>query len=207
MKFGAIIKRCGWVRETGQNNRVMEGEEEAPPQQQYNPYQMNPGMMGGYGYGMGPHMMQQQQQQIMQQQQAQAAQQQYPPYGMHPNMMGYGGGYGYPMGQHMMGSYGMHPGMMGGYGYPPMMGPGWGHNPMHRMGGWNPPCTQGPKYGSAEDHTKFMDDTREDRRKLHNLMFDYGEAQRSPEPDREKLQAMQKEIFELREKIFSQKFK
>jgi len=170
----------------GYGQHVMEGEEEAPPQQQHNPYQMNP--------GMGPHMMQQQQQQ-------------YPPYGMHPNMIGYGGGYGYPMGQHMMGGYGMHPGMMGGYGYPPMMGPGWGHNPMHHMGGWNPPCTQGPKYGSAEDHTKFMDDTREDRRKLHNLMFDYGEAQRSPEPDREKLQAMQKEIFELREKIFSQKFK
>jgi len=162
--------------------------------------------------GPGPNMMQQQQQQIMQQRQQQAAaQQQYPPYGMHPNMMGYGGGYGYPMGQHMMGGYGMHNrAMMGGYGYgmmPFMMGPGWGHNPMHHMGGWVPPCTQGPQNKSAEEYTKFMDNTRDDRRKLHNLMFDYGEAMRSPEPDNEKLQAMQKEIFDLREKIFSQKFK
>ena len=52
-----------------------------------------------------------------------------------------------------------------------------------------------------------MDETRDERRKLHNLMFDYGEVMRSPEPDREKLQDMQKEIQELRNKIFSYKTK
>ena len=152
--------------------------------------------------GYGQHVMEGEEEAPpqQQQQQAQAAQQQYPPYGMHPNMMGYGGGYGYGMGQHMMGGYGY--GMM-----PPMMGPGWGHNPMHHMGGWVPPCTQGPRNKSAEEYTKFMDNTRDDRRKLHNLMFDYGEVMRNPEPDQEKLQAMQKEIFDLREKIFRQKFK
>jgi hypothetical protein len=40
-----------------------------------------------------------------------------------------------------------------------------------------------------------------------NMMFDYGEAMRSPEPDRQKLQDMQKEMYELRNKIFSYKMK
>jgi hypothetical protein len=147
-------------------------------------------------------------QHMMQQQQA-AQQQQYNPYGMHPSMMG---GYGYGMGPQMMGGYGygMHHGMMGGYGYgmPHMMG-GWaGHHPMHHMGGWGmPPCTQGPQYMTSEQYTRFMDETRDERRRLHDLMFDYGEAMRNPEPDREKLQAMQKEIEDLRNKIFSHKIK
>jgi hypothetical protein len=175
----------------GYGQHMMEGEDEAPPQQQqYKHHQKNPGMMGGYGHGMGPQMMGGY------------------GYGMHPNMMG-----GYGMGPQMMGGYGYgmhHPGMMGGYGYgmgPQMMG-GYGHNPMHHMGGWGmPPCTQGPQYMSSEEHTKFMDDTRDERRKLHNMMFDYGEAMRSPEPDRQKLQDMQKEMYELRNKIFSYKMK
>lgn len=32
-------------------------QQQAPPQQQHNPYMMYPGMMGGYGYGMGPYVM------------------------------------------------------------------------------------------------------------------------------------------------------
>jgi hypothetical protein len=170
---------------TGQH--MMQQQQQLPSQQQHNPYQMNPGMMGGYG--MGPQMMGNY------------------GYGMGPQMMG---GYGYGMHPNMMGGYGMHPNMMDGYGYgmgPQMMG-GWGHNPMHHMGGWGtPPCTQGPQYKSSEEYTKFMDETRDERRKLHNLMFDYGEVMRSPEPDREKLQDMQKEIQELRNKIFSYKTK
>ena len=62
------------------------------------PQHMNPGMMGGYGYG--PGMM-------------------GGGYGMGPGMMG-GGVYGYGMHHGMMGGYGMGPGMMGGCG----MGPG-----------------------------------------------------------------------------------
>jgi hypothetical protein len=181
---------------TGQH-MMQQQQQQVPPQQQHNPYQMNPGMMGGYGmgpqmmgnygYGMGPQMMGGY------------------GYGMHPNMMGGSG-----MHPNMMGGYGMHPNMMGGYGYgmgPQMMG-GWGHNPMHHMGGWGTPqCTQGPQYKSSEEYTKFMDETRDERRKLHNLMFDYGEVMRSPEPDREKLQDMEKEINELRTEIFNYKAK
>lgn len=153
----------------GYGQHMMQGEDEAHPQQQYKHHKMNPGMMGGYGYGMGPQMM---------------------------------GGYGYGM---------HHPGMMGGYGYgmsPQMMG-GWGHHGMHHPGGgWGmPPCTQGSQYKSSEDYNKFMDETRDERRKLHSLMFDYGEARRSPETDPEKLQDIEKEIYELRNKIFSQKTK
>jgi hypothetical protein len=160
----------------------MQQQQQGTQQQQYyNPYQMNPAMMGGYGYGMYPGMMGGY------------------GYGMHPNMMG---GYG----------YGMHPNMMGGYGHgmhPNMMG-GWGHHGMHQMMGGSgmPPCTglQGP-YKSSEEYTKFLDDTREERRKLHSLMFDYGEAMRRPEPNREKLQEMEKEIFELRDRLFTYKTK
>jgi hypothetical protein len=177
----------------GYGQHMMQGEDEAPPQQQYKHHQMNPGMMGGYGYGMHPGMMGGY------------------GHGMGPNMMG---GYGYGMGPQMMGGYGYgmhHPGMMGGYGYgmgPQMMG-GWGHHGMHHPGGgWRtPPCTQGSQFKSSEEYTKFMDDTRDERSKLHTLMFEYGEAMRSREPDREKLQDMEKEIFELRSKIFSQKTK
>ena len=165
-----------------QQKAAMQQQQQGTQQQQYyNPYQMNPGMMGGYGYGMGPQMM---------------------------------GGSGYGMGPQMMGGYGygMHPNMMGGYGYgmhPNMMG-GWGHHGMHQMmSGWGmPPCTglQGPSK-TNEEYTKFLDDTREDRRKLHSLMFDYGEAMRSPEPDKEKLQEMEKEMFELRDKLSTYKTK
>jgi hypothetical protein len=150
----------------------------------------------------GQHMTQQQQmmqQQMQQQQQGTQQQQYYNPYQMNPAMMG---GYG----------YGMHPNMMGGYGHgmhPNMMG-GWGHHGMHQMMGGSgmPPCTglQGP-YKSSEEYTKFLDDTREERRKLHSLMFDYGEAMRRPEPNREKLQEMEMEIFELRDRLFTYKTK
>ena len=125
-------------------------QQQGSPQQQYNPYPMHHGMMGGYGYGMGPFMM--------------------GGYGMMPHMMG---GYGYGMMPHHM---------MGGHGF------GMGH---HMMGGFgmSPPCTtwQGPFFKSGEEYQQFMENTKEQRRKLHNMMFDYGEAMRSPEPDRQKL--------------------
>jgi hypothetical protein len=178
-----------------QQQAAMQQQQQGTQQQQYyNPYQMNPGMMGGYGYGMGPQMMG------------------GSGYGMGPQMMG---GYGYGMHPNMMGGYGygMHPNMMGGYGYygmHPNMMEGRGHHGMHQMmSGWGmPPCTglQGP-YKNNEEYAKFLDDTREDRRKLHSLMFDYGEAMRSPEPNKEKLQEMEKEMFELRDKLSTDKTK
>jgi len=42
---------------------------------------------------------------------------------------------------------------------------------------------------------------------MHDLMFEYGEAARSPEPDKEKLQKMENEMNELRTEIFNYKTK
>jgi len=138
---------------------------------------MGPGMMGGYGYGMGPGMM--------------GGYGGYG-YGMGPGMMGGYGGYGgYGMGPGMMGGYGgygMGPGMMGNYGY-----------------GRCPNCGayQGPQFKSNEDYYKFLDATKEQRRKLQGLMFEYNEEMRSPNPDREKLAKIGKEMDELRSEIYN----
>ena len=194
----------------GYGQHVMQGEDEASPQQQYKHHQMNPAMMGGYGHGMGPQMMGGYGYGMDPQMMGGYGDGTHHPgmmggygYGMHPGMMG-----GYPMGHHMMGGYGYgmhHPGMMGGYGY------GMGHHPMHQMGGCGMHAPyggyQGPQYKTGEEYGKFMDETRDVRRKLHDLMFDYSEARRSPEPDREKLQDMEKEINELRTEIFNYKIK
>jgi len=129
----------------------------------------------------------------------------YGGYGMGPGIMG---GYGYGMGPGMMGGYGgygMGPGMMGGYGYG--MGPGM----MGGYGGYGicPNCGayQGQQFKSNEDYSKFLDDTKEQRRKLQNLMFEYNEEMRSPNPNREKLANMEKVMDELRDEIFNYKLK
>jgi hypothetical protein len=162
-------------------------QQQAVPQQQYYPNQMYPGMMGGYGsYGMGPGMMGNY------------------GYGMGPGMKG---NYGYGMGPGMMGGYGgygMGPGMMGGYGYgmgPGMMG-NYGYGICPNCGAY-----QGQQFKSNEDYSKFLDDTKEQRKKLHGLMFEYNEEMRSPNPDKEKLAKMGKEIDELRSEIFNYKIK
>ena len=100
--------------------------------------------------------------------------------GMGPGMMG---GYG---------GYGMGPGMMGNYGY-----------------GICPQCggAQGPNFRSNEEYSAFLNQTKEQRKKLHNLMFEYNEEMQSPNPDREKLAKMEKEIDELRNEIFNYKTK
>ena len=127
------------------------------------------------------------------QQQQQSAPQQYYPNQMYPGMMGGYGGYG--MGPGMMGGYGGYgrgPGMMGNYGYGvcPQCG---------RMGG--------PNFNSNEEYTNFLNQTKEQRKKLNNLMFEYNEEINSPNPDREKLAKMEKEIDELRSEIFNYKTK
>jgi hypothetical protein len=175
----------------GPGPAMMEGTDQqqaAPPAQQQNsPYQMYPGMMGpGYGgYDMGSGMMGPG----------------YGGYGMGPGMMGPGYG-GYGMGPGMMGpgygGYGMGPGMMGpgygGYGMGPgMMGPGqWGG-----CGGWY----QGGPGEYGEKYNKALEETRELRRQLNVLQFDYYEALRNPNITTEKKKDMAKEIFELNEKI------
>ena len=166
----------------GGGPQMSQQQAEENQQQPNSPCQMYPGMMGGYG--MGPQMMGNY------------------GYGMGPMM----GGYGYGMGPRMMGNYGYGMGpMMGRYGYGRgcMMG-GYGMGPQ-MMGnyGMQPPCYagQGPYFNSQEEYTKYLNDTREIRRKLHDLMFDYHEASRVPQPDIEAIQEIQSEINKLREQL------
>jgi hypothetical protein len=94
------------------------------------------------------------------------------------NMMGQG------YGTHMMGPGGGN--MMGpGYGTH-MMGPGGGH-----MMGWS---------GSGYDQ-KFLDETREQRRELHDKKFAYFEALRDPNTTPETKTKLENEIQELQEAI------
>jgi len=98
-------------------------------------------------------------------------------YGMGPGMMGGG------MGQGMMGGgYGMGRGMMGGYG----MGSGM-------MGGGY----------QNEECQKFLDDTAKLRKELHNKRFEYSEAYRNPKTTQETLLTLDKEIYDLQNKIYS----
>ena len=115
----------------------------------------------------------------------------------YPGMMG-----GYGMGPGMMDGYGMGPGMMRGYG----MGPGM----MRGYGNWGRPgCNCYGHYGrgrhgfvSPEKYRKFMDETRDLRKKLHDLRFDYREMARDPKADQEKLAKLEKEMDDLQRQIW-----
>jgi hypothetical protein len=140
-------------------------------------------MMGNYGYGMNPQMMGGGY-----------------GYGMMPNMMGYN------MGPQMMGSYGygMNPGMMGGYGYgmnPQMMG-GYGQGMGPNMMGYYSPEQYEKQY---KEFQGFLDDTRELRKKLHTLKFDFVEAQRNSATKREDLEKMNSEMEGIWKQIFEKK--
>jgi hypothetical protein len=120
-----------------------------------------------------------------QQNPSQSRQQDYPNM-MYPGMMG---GYGYGMSPQMMGFYGRQHGMMQGYG----MGPGM-------MGGYGPGEEQ-PGSGVSENFKKFLDETKEFRKELHILKFEYGEMLRNPDSTMKKKMDMEKEMFELQQKI------
>jgi hypothetical protein len=102
-------------------------------------------------------------------------------YGMMPGMMG-----GYGMGGGMMGGYGMRGGMMGGFG-------------MGQMGMMGPmDMGQGV---SPEEMTKFFEETKELRKELHDLRFQYGEKMRDPDTTVGELQNMREEMYELHNTI------
>lgn len=117
-------------------------------------------------------------------------------YGMGPGMMG-----GYGMGPGMMGGCGMGPGMMGNYGYgmgPGMMGP-YGCGKQMRGD-----CKGMGRGQSKEDHEKFrkvMDETRELRRKLYMMKFDYREMLRNPDTTLKDKMEMEKAMFDLQQQI------
>ena len=96
--------------------------------------------------------------------------------------MGSGRMRGYGMGPGMMGDYGMGPGMVEGYGMGPgMMGPGY--------------------YNQSEECQKFLDETAELRKELHDKRFEYMEALRNPKTTIETDAKLRKKIDDLQEKI------
>ena len=100
----------------------------------------------------------------------------------------HGTGYNGSGGGHMMGQ-GCGGNMMGqGYGGH-MMGQGYGGHMMAR-GGEN-----------FEDNQKFLDETRDLRRDLHNKRFEYMELTRNPDTSSDALEKLEKEIFGLEDRI------
>jgi hypothetical protein len=117
---------------------------------------------------------------------------------------------GHMMGQGMMGetqqgqtqegdSHMMGPGMMGQGGH--MMGPG-GHMGCgeHMMGGMF-------GYDTEEEQKKFLDDTTDLRREMHNKKFEYSEALRKPDTNRATLLKLQKEMLEIKVKMYEKAIK
>ena len=84
----------------------------------------------------------------------------------------------------MMGHHGMMPHMMGGPGF--MGGPGMMH---------------GKGFTDLKKYETFAKETRDLRKKLHDLMFDYGEARWIPDTTMGELNKMAEEIYQLRQEI------
>ena len=81
--------------------------------------------------------------------------------------------------------------MMGGY----MMGPGHGNH----MGGWG---WNNPSQNTEINDQKFLDETAELRKELHDKKFEYFEAQRDPDTTNGQLTKLEKEINEISENIY-----
>lgn len=86
-----------------------------------------------------------------------------------------------------------------GYG---MMGPGYGGHMMgagcggHMMG-------QGVLgFGTEEENRKFIDDTVDLRREMHNKKFEFSEALRRSDTSRKTLLKLKKEILEIKVKMY-----
>lgn len=77
---------------------------------------------------------------------------------------------------------------MSDYGYGGhMMGPGYGGQMYEGSGGYD---------------QKFLDETADLRKELHNKKFEYFEALRNPETDTDKITKLEKEIREIQEKLY-----
>lgn len=93
-------------------------------------------------------------------------------------------------GSQMMGGgphYGMMgPGMMGNGGYNTCPGANWsGQTPL-----------------TDEDYQKYMDQTAEMRKQMHDLRFKYMEAYRKPDTTQKNLMQIEQEMNDLRSKMF-----
>ena len=152
-------------------------QQTAPTGGQNYPQYMNRGMMGGYGMGSG--MM-------------------GGGYGCGANPGTKGGHHGYGMNPGMMGGYGMGSGMMGGHGMGSGMMGGYGYGRGSQM---MSPETEKQYKEYNEKTNQFLDETRELRKDLHSLKFEYHEALRSTTGPSEKLDKMRREMFDLHLKI------
>lgn len=90
----------------------------------------------------------------------------------------------------------------GGWNGGHMMNRGYGGHMMGtdfggHMGNWT-----GPGYGARETDRKFLDETADLRRDLHEKRFEYFEAQRSPDTTNKTLENLEKEITELQAKVY-----
>lgn len=96
-----------------------------------------------------------------------------------------------PMAPGMRMGQGMMHGMMGDQGG--MMGPGMG-----MCGGM-----MGPGMGSLspEAQQKFLDATKELRKKFSDKQFEYAEAARNPKTDKKELLKKRKELWDVQQKI------
>ncbi len=84
-----------------------------------------------------------------------------------------------------------------------MMGPGYGGYMMGpAMMGWTGGYGPGTCFGTTVYDQKFLDETRDLRKKLHEKRFEYFEALRNPETKPETITKLEKEIFELQQKLY-----
>jgi peptidoglycan hydrolase CwlO-like protein len=91
------------------------------------------------------------------------------------------GGYGYGMGHHqMMHGYTGYPGMMGHY------------SPEHYE-------------KQYKEHQEFLNETKDLRKKLHTLKFDFAEAQRDPNTKRGDLEKLNNEMERTWKQIYEKK--
>jgi hypothetical protein len=108
--------------------------------------------------------------------------------------------------QEMMGSGMMGSGMMGGDGMGAMMPHGMmgGMDGMDGMDGYGAKQKMMGKmmgFKSSEEFEKFLEDTKEQRKKLHDMRFEYGEMMRQPETTIGDLKKKKQEMADLMKQI------
>ncbi|VAW40052.1 Zinc resistance-associated protein [hydrothermal vent metagenome] len=117
------------------------------------------------------------------------------------------------MGKGMMGKGMMGKGMMGkgmmGKGMMPMMMNGCRMNSMMMGGGMMPmmgnPSQTADYLKNYKKFQKFFNETRNQRKKLNDLQFEYGEARWNPNTTLGELQRMRVRLNKLRQKIYAKR--
>jgi Spy/CpxP family protein refolding chaperone len=90
-------------------------------------------------------------------------------------------------------------GHMGGYG---MTGSGYGGGHMGTANAGQMGDRTSPGYGTNQTDQKFLDETADLRKELHEKRYEYAEAVRNPDTKRSTIRELEKEIYELEDKIY-----